>query len=471
MGLATLFLLPWGLLVGCAELRQGGTAGSSEAEAEELLSQALGCYALAAGPWSPGPDGGSLVNDDMVPKSVLLTALPVDAKRLPGSRRVMVVSQGGSFIRFGRWTPAPNGQIELLLTNGLSGVTARLGPSANGWEGQAHSFWDFNHKTEEATLRLKRVDSPETRALVAQLTGGARGWPTDAGPATSGAAADARALVQRLLEVGTRDAAACALLKMQRYTRTPPAYTETFHETCHINDVRVAPQRDGSLLYAVFWANDFSRSYTDAGVPKGHVIIFTEEGEIVPFFAAANVIGADDELFDFDGRGHLAFAFRMLYSLGTHDGRGQATAPVLDVVPLTREQKAILSVAYMAPARAFPQRCHPDATPPKPMSCLGDVCFEPVRGSVCDYVYPRAWRIRRDHADNRIEIGTSEGLARDVPDAVFRWNPQAQRYDGPAGGPDAGWMRLEGADAARPFRALERFARDVGIDVTPAGGG
>ena len=140
-------------------MRGDAPVASSDAGTEDdVVLQAPGCYSLAVGLWSPGKDGGPDRSDNMVPRVVFLTARPISAKNQ--KRRVIVVVRGGSFIRFGVWSPAANGHIDLNLTNAFSGVTAVLARTPGGWEGQAHSYWDFTSATEEATLDLTRVECP-----------------------------------------------------------------------------------------------------------------------------------------------------------------------------------------------------------------------------------------------------------------------------------------------------------------------
>src|SRR5262249_52485641 len=119
---------------------------------------------------------------------------------------------------------------------------------------------------------------------------------------------------------------------------------------CSVSHVVQAPQSDGTNFFVVF-RNATSDVYPLAGphVPKGPFSLVSSDGTFVPVFSGANVLDAEDALFSYDGRGSLAIAHQVAYG----PSGSPWTVQMLHVVPVTPEQRPILSVIVGPPFVGF----------------------------------------------------------------------------------------------------------------------
>jgi hypothetical protein len=251
--------------------------------------------------------------------------------------------------------------------------------------------------------------------------------------------ANPRELVKLLESPDRRDRAACRLLELQRY-RVKPRYTE---EVCtsiegEVNHVVLAPQADGTSIYIVFRNPRYPSEVAGPGRPKGPFTLIDSEGYLVPVFGAANVLDAEDAVFAYDGTGQLAVAHVIREGGGENSSRWTAVA--LHVVPVRPAQRSVLTVVL-----------GPPILPSDP---------------VCAGAYWN-WRLRDLDADGipEIEVGPRQNDVGDIlPRAVYRWSKSEQRYEGPVGSVESGYIRLDSTPAEGgccPYgSAIERFVTE-----------
>jgi hypothetical protein len=233
-----------------------------------------------------------------------------------------------------------------------------------------------------------------------------------------------------------RDAAACRLLELSRY-RTKPRYTERGCSNVEdaVNHVITAPQDDGSSIYVVFMKAEHPSDEAGLGKPKGPFFLIDSEGYILPVFGAANYLDKDDAVFAYAGDTRLAVAHVI-----RHGGDRNSSAQVLHIVPVTPSQQSALSVVVGPP------------TLESESTCLGFY-----------------WKWQRRDLDGdgipEIEIGPKQNKADGVlPRAVYRWSKDTQRYDGPNGSAENGYLRVDTSPhegACCPYsKAIAQFVLD-----------
>jgi hypothetical protein len=236
-----------------------------------------------------------------------------------------------------------------------------------------------------------------------------------------------------------RDRAACRLIELGLY-RSQPRYRETACEQVPgaVNHVVAVHQESGPSMYAVFRRPDYDVPEAGPGLPKGPFTLFDGDGYIVPVFSGANLIEADGDLFAYAGDTRLAIAHLISHG-GTSNGPTDWTALVLHIVPITPNQRSVLSVVVGPPTYGIDDTCN------------GGVYW--------------GWR----HADRdgdgirEIEIGPLQNREGDIiPRAVYRWSVPSEQYEGPTGSVEDGFVRVDTQPqdgACCPFYgAIERFA-------------
>jgi len=191
-----------------------------------------------------------------------------------------------------------------------------------------------------------------------------------------------------------------------------------------------APQRDGRDIYVVFKAEEFSQNYAGPGKAKGHFVLVSSDGTLLPVFQNANVLDESGTLFEYAGDGRLALAL-------VYDREGMQQT--LHIVPVERKPRSLLGVTVGPPGRMVPTgeiRRSGEST------CSGDVCRGVSEERIQVSVYPWTWRFGGSSRSPRIELGPPEALAKGRPRAVYKWSPGVGGYVGPSGSPELGFLRL-----------------------------
>lgn len=246
-------------------------------------------------------------------------------------------------------------------------------------------------------------------------------------------------LVKLLENPDERDRAACRLFELQRY-RVKAPYTEELCKSIkgEVNHVIPAPQNDGTRIYVVFRNPRYASADAGPGKPKGPFTLIDSEGYLLPVFGAANFLEEDDEVFAYEGSDRLAVAHVIRHGGGEESSRW--TAVVLHVVPVRPAQRSVLTVVL-----------GPPILPADPM-CAGSYW---------------SWRHRDHDGDGipEIEAGPRQNDAGDIlPRAVYRWSKNEQRYEGPLGSVESGFVRVDSTAAAGgccPYgSAIERFVTE-----------
>lgn len=226
-----------------------------------------------------------------------------------------------------------------------------------------------------------------------------------------------------LLDPLRRDDAFCSVV--QEAQRWDPTGSIGPKEDCAVNHVVEARQRSGSSLFVVFWRADrdvFPEA--GSGLPKGPFTIISDDGAVITEFLRADVLEADSAIV---GLGSDGLAIIQAIPYGAAGALW--TTLVLHVVPVTPEQRSILTVMVGPPVTGF--------------------------------VEPGQWTWRVRHAldgELAIDVGTSakdgDGLK---VEGTYRFNAAANAFVGPAGGPDRGFQRVQAVDVHRSAR---RWARN-----------
>ena len=126
------------------------------AAAGDITPQSVaGCYALSIGKWSPTVALGEDSKDVAPPAVVRLFT----TRGSSDSKGMLVRPARGSapsIHRTSYWLVEVD-QVVMVWTTGFSGLRMTLHPSAMGFQGEAESFWDFDHPTQRARVDAKRV--------------------------------------------------------------------------------------------------------------------------------------------------------------------------------------------------------------------------------------------------------------------------------------------------------------------------
>jgi hypothetical protein len=199
--------------------------------------------------------------------------------------------------------------------------------------------------------------------------------------------------------------------------------------------VVAAPQYNGSSIYIVFRNPHSETKATGPGRANGPFTLIDDDGYILPVFAAANWLDDEDDVFPYAGNERLAVAHVIRHGGGEESTK--RTAQGLHIVPVLPAQQSVLSIVV-----------GPPLLPSDPV-CAG---------------FYWSWRHQDLDGDGtpEIEIGPRQNEAGDiVPRAVYRWSKANQRYDGPEGSVESGFLRVDSASvqgACCPYSsAIEQF--------------
>lgn len=175
-----------------------------------------------------------------------------------------------------------------------------------------------------------------------------------------------------------------------------------------IGDVLACPQPEGPPLYVVF---------SNAQGPRTRMTILDSDGTIIPFYQPDKVI--TDRLKDVNGDGCFDIVGTLPIRIPIGDWVVYMEA--LFVLPISRENRAALTILYNASLAHRP---------------LGDRRW--------------GWRLNEISVPDvlAIEIGPQiSGRAQIEPRARYTWSAEEQRYVGPAGGYELGFLRIEGEES------------------------
>jgi hypothetical protein len=244
--------------------------------------------------------------------------------------------------------------------------------------------------------------------------------------------------VQRLLVESERDAALCELLRSSGY------FDETGYKEeprVHVNHVVEAPQEAGAPLYMVFKAEDHDSGDGGHGKAKGHFLLFDAEGNRLQLFENANVAGDDTELLELGPGKPLALVL-------TFELEGDLQS--LHIVPVTPEQKSVLSLVLGPPGERVVERVVETPVKREEIGHMSLATGGPV--TFMKNIFSWGWRVRPSGAGRfpRIEIGPKKALARGRPAAVFVWSTKRRSYVGPSGSGKQQFLRIDGVPSKRP---------------------
>lgn len=217
-------------------------------------------------------------------------------------------------------------------------------------------------------------------------------------------------LVRQIVLGRDRGAALCQLMALKRYHRTP-RYEDDPCRRVHIRHLERSPTDDGEMFAAVV-----ESAYVDSAVPHAGLLVqFDSAGFLVPVFAGANLLQVSPAFLRYRGDQRRA----VIHEIPTDAGDG-LVALVLHVVPLTPDQRPVLSVVVGPAIDSFE-------------SCNG---------------FPWSWRVTDADADGRAEIEIGPNVANGLaPRATYRWSEDKQSYDGPHGSVAEGFMRFQEPEA------------------------
>ena len=221
----------------------------------------------------------------------------------------------------------------------------------------------------------------------------------------SGPDADTRrSIVRQLMDPARRQRAYDEIVSWQRYAGKH-WYDE---EPDNVHRVVVCPQGGASEpMYAVF--------HGEGGQPLGGVTLVTGRGEFVNFFSGANYLQGGDRIADLNGDGIVEIATDY-YCIA---GKGAIRWTLLVVVPVTPEQKPILSVGYDTEQDSRDWRWSVEEN-------------------------PHAIRLENRRDDEWHLV------------ARFPWSSARKRYEGPPGGPGHDFIMFPSYPSRKAF---EEFAR------------
>jgi hypothetical protein len=201
-------------------------------------------------------------------------------------------------------------------------------------------------------------------------------------------------VVKKLRSVETRDAAFREIISWQKYKEEDPAYHEK--EAKHIEHVVECPQPDGSSIFSVFFAQK--------GKPRGHIILIDSDGTIIPFYSNANSIHGIFR--DVNGDGVVENVEHWRYG-------DKRCVDLLHVIQITPDPWPILRVAY--------NRGQPEEK----------WSWEAIESNT-----PRIFDI--------VLGPTAKDTGKVVPKVVYKWSDVNGKYEGPLGGMDMPFIRVDG---------------------------
>jgi hypothetical protein len=161
-------------------LARSATPGAGVRRAAELLRSVLAipvggqCYELTRGEWDPRGELGEDSLFTVVPRRIRFTTRLMPQRR-DGPRWMEIERTGES----DRWTTgswrATDAGIELVWSNGFSGVRVLLTAAASRLDGTARTFWDFSRDSQSATVTGVRIPCGPERIGPEAASGGGRG--------------------------------------------------------------------------------------------------------------------------------------------------------------------------------------------------------------------------------------------------------------------------------------------------------
>ena len=208
--------------------------------------------------------------------------------------------------------------------------------------------------------------------------------------------------VARLAQADTRDDAFRRIISWQKYRGTP-AYTEEDAETIRYHVV--CPQVTGPPIFAVFPDTNYEHNLA----PKGHIVLVDADGTLIPFWLGANSVNG--AFADINGDGIVECV----------DVVPSGDECVLYVLPITREQRPVLFVAFNRQSDTTPRwswRLVASDTPGVASIQLGPVV------PTTDEVPYDAWPTNIN------------------PAVTYSWSRATREYEGPSGAPNQAFWRL-----------------------------
>lgn len=208
--------------------------------------------------------------------------------------------------------------------------------------------------------------------------------------------------VALLTRTETRDEAFRKIITWQKYRGTPP-YTEEDTEVLRYHIV--CPQVTGPPIFAVFPDTNYEHSLA----PKGHVVLVDADGTLIPYWNNANSISG--EFADINADGIVECV----------DVVPSGDECVLYVIPITREQRPILFVAFNRESDTTPRwswRLISSTTPGVASIQLGPIV--PSTDEIPNDVWP----------------------TNITPVVTYSWSRATREYEGPSGAPDQAFWRL-----------------------------
>jgi hypothetical protein len=136
-----------------------GCAAFHDLKPEEVA----GCYQVKLTDWQPPMQLGGDLEFVSPPDRI---ELKLERSEHPWRKASHVVvptpDSRETIFTSGEWTVSEN-EVQMLWTNGFSGLTMELSASKEGLRlrGTAHTFWDFPRPTQTAGVEATRVACPE----------------------------------------------------------------------------------------------------------------------------------------------------------------------------------------------------------------------------------------------------------------------------------------------------------------------
>jgi hypothetical protein len=115
------------------------------------------CYNVHLAAWKPAMRLGGDEIYTTPPQSIALTS---DVTRIMSGRKEFAITAAlgakPSVHRLAYWYPDGE-KIELVWTNGFSGLSMDLTRTQSGFRGVAHTFWDFDRSAQSSDVSLQEV--------------------------------------------------------------------------------------------------------------------------------------------------------------------------------------------------------------------------------------------------------------------------------------------------------------------------
>jgi hypothetical protein len=146
------FLGPLRVVVLCCALLH---ANSGQATAQG----GKGCLTLRVGEWSPQTKWGGDSVFVTSPSLVQLLPMPASAEEGRSNIRVERVSEM-DWLPQKTWQQTSGDSLQLVFSNGHSGVILELPAVTDSAVGTAETFWDFPRELQTAVVRAVRIPCP-----------------------------------------------------------------------------------------------------------------------------------------------------------------------------------------------------------------------------------------------------------------------------------------------------------------------